>query len=182
MLLSQCQAPVCGGSLVTNIRRSTVARLAGATPPFLNSTTTGMACPYVTLSPMYRWASMRLPGRAIVVNFVVLVPALPALSLAVTAAVYVVEYFSGPAGTHDDLSARQSPSTALPPASVSLTPVSEPALSFNPISADTGTSFAFSAGVTVKSAVAVPGECHAPLLSDVPPVHAERLRTKATIR
>src|SRR5438477_2487192 len=135
---------------------------------------------------MYRCASRRLPGRAIVVNFVVLVPALPALSVAVTAAVYVVEYFSGPAGTQDDLSARQSPSTVWPAASVSLTSVNAPALSFSAISAETGTSFAFSTGVTVKSAVAVPGECQAapasePPLPDLPPVHPDRTRATATV-
>jgi hypothetical protein len=39
---------------------------------------------------MYRWVSIRLPGLAIVVNFVVRLAGLPAVVVAETVVVYVV--------------------------------------------------------------------------------------------
>src|SRR5690348_221597 len=63
-----------------------------------------------------------LPGSAIVVKLMVLVAVVPSVPVAVTFAVYLVAYLSACAGTHDDPSARSSPSTVLPdPALVSST-------------------------------------------------------------
>ncbi len=117
----------------------------------MNSTTTGMATPYVLPSKRYMPEPISLPGRPIVVNEVVLVSVVPSGAVAVTLAVYVVSYFSGVAGTQVEASSRSSPLTDdLAPSAVSFTSVTSPPLMDVPISVLTGSRLAPAFGVIAR--------------------------------
>ena len=146
----QCHTPGCAGEVSTNIRRCTAARSFFGMPG-MNSTTTGMATPYVLPSKRYIPEPISLPGRPIVVNEVVLVSTVPSAAVAVTVAVYEVSYFSGDAGTQVEASSRRSPLTAdFAPSAVSLTSVTLPPLTDVPISVLTGRRLAPTFGVIAR--------------------------------
>src|SRR5438067_1660517 len=118
-----------------------------------NRTTSGMATPYTVSSCSGVLTRTVFCGLRMVVKETLVPP---------TVAVYVVPYFSGCAGTHDELSGRSAPGTGVPPASASAT-FAEASAPARTTSAAAGTSVAPSAGALMDGPCfpgVDPAACH----------------------